>query len=118
MESLTAPHWEAITVAMQTLLAFTGQQGFSSRFYLAGGTALALRVGHRQSVDLDFFSETDEVHANTRLEIVRAFSVLESQVIEDTGDVLCPLKGTASQSTHTPLGHVTLCLPRPGSGSL
>lgn len=27
-------------------------------FYLAGGTALALQLGHRTSVDLDFFSET------------------------------------------------------------
>lgn len=27
-----------------------------SRWYLAGGTALALHVGHRQSVDLDFFT--------------------------------------------------------------
>lgn len=27
----------------------------SSGWYLAGGTALALQVGHRQSVDLDFF---------------------------------------------------------------
>lgn len=27
-----------------------------SSWYLAGGTALALQVGHRQSVDLDFFS--------------------------------------------------------------
>jgi hypothetical protein len=27
-----------------------------SRWYLAGGTALALQVGHRQSVDLDFFT--------------------------------------------------------------
>ena len=26
-----------------------------SKWYLAGGTALALQVGHRQSVDLDFF---------------------------------------------------------------
>jgi hypothetical protein len=26
------------------------------RWYLAGGTALALQVGHRQSVDLDFFT--------------------------------------------------------------
>lgn len=26
-------------------------------WYLAGGTALALQVGHRQSVDLDFFTE-------------------------------------------------------------
>jgi len=28
----------------------------NSEWYLAGGTALALQVGHRQSVDLDFFS--------------------------------------------------------------
>lgn len=27
------------------------------RWYLAGGTALALQVGHRQSVDLDFFNQ-------------------------------------------------------------
>ncbi|RIK80268.1 hypothetical protein DCC62_04210 [candidate division KSB1 bacterium] len=25
------------------------------QFYLAGGTALALQIGHRYSVDLDFF---------------------------------------------------------------
>ena len=28
----------------------------NSPWYLAGGTALALQVGHRSSVDLDFFS--------------------------------------------------------------
>lgn len=28
-------------------------------FYLAGGTALALQIGHRESIDLDFFSATD-----------------------------------------------------------
>jgi hypothetical protein len=28
-------------------------------FYLAGGTAVALHYGHRQSVDLDFFSKKD-----------------------------------------------------------
>ena len=26
-------------------------------WYLAGGTALALQVGHRRSVDLDFFTK-------------------------------------------------------------
>lgn len=30
-----------------------------SAWYLAGGTALALQTGHRRSVDLDFFTETD-----------------------------------------------------------
>ena len=29
---------------------------FKNRFYLAGGTALALQLGHRISVDFDFFS--------------------------------------------------------------
>ncbi len=28
-------------------------------FYLAGGTALALQIGHRDNIDFDFFTETD-----------------------------------------------------------
>ena len=31
----------------------------SDKFYLAGGTALALKLGHRKSEDLDFFSENN-----------------------------------------------------------
>jgi len=31
--------------------------GVLDNFYLAGGTALALQLGHRKSVDLDFFAE-------------------------------------------------------------
>jgi predicted nucleotidyltransferase component of viral defense system len=30
---------------------------FKDRFYLAGGTALALQIGHRDSIDFDFFAE-------------------------------------------------------------
>lgn len=30
-------------------------------FYLAGGTALALQIGHRQSGDFDFFSQQPEI---------------------------------------------------------
>ncbi|MEJ2618234.1 MAG: nucleotidyl transferase AbiEii/AbiGii toxin family protein, partial [Ignavibacteriaceae bacterium] len=29
---------------------------FKDKFYLAGGTALALQLGHRSSDDFDFFS--------------------------------------------------------------
>lgn len=32
---------------------------FINNFYLAGGTGLALNIGHRQSVDFDFFSENN-----------------------------------------------------------
>ena len=28
-------------------------------FYLAGGTALAVQIGHRKSIDLDFFTTKD-----------------------------------------------------------
>lgn len=38
------------------LYATTSKLFKHSRWYLAGGTALALQVGHRQSVDLDFFT--------------------------------------------------------------
>ena len=32
-----------------------------NQFYLAGGTALALQLGHRLSVDLDFFSPSEDI---------------------------------------------------------
>ena len=38
-------------------LAALASSSIASRFYLARGTALALQLGHRVSVDLDFFSE-------------------------------------------------------------
>jgi predicted nucleotidyltransferase component of viral defense system len=37
---------------------FSGIPEVADRFYLAGGTALALQFGHRRSDDLDFFSPT------------------------------------------------------------
>ncbi len=37
---------------------------FKNDFYLAGGTALALQLGHRDSIDFDFFSEHDFSTAN------------------------------------------------------
>ena len=32
---------------------------FLENFYLSGGTALSLQIGHRETVDLDFFSQKD-----------------------------------------------------------
>ena len=61
MEPLTKPHWEAVPAGIQALLADLGQMPAVQPFYLAGGTVVALRLGHRISRDLDFFSETDSV---------------------------------------------------------
>ena len=41
-----------------------------SSYYLAGGTALALHLGHRTSIDLDFFTES-EVEEMTTVDYLR-----------------------------------------------
>lgn len=38
-------------------LVILGKSGILSNAYLAGGTALALQIGHRTSVDFDFFTQ-------------------------------------------------------------
>lgn len=53
--------WNTITGNIRLVLTGFLQSRIGSRFYLAGGTALALQFGHRQSVDLDFFSPTEDV---------------------------------------------------------
>lgn len=40
----------------QSALAVLGKSGLLSQAYLAGGSALALQIGHRRSEDFDFFS--------------------------------------------------------------
>jgi hypothetical protein len=47
-------HTEALTE--ESLKLFSALRAFDD-FYLAGGTALALQIGHRVSVDFDLFSE-------------------------------------------------------------
>jgi hypothetical protein len=44
---------QAITQACQRCLAYLRGKDFVKDYYLAGGTALALQIGHRISTDLD-----------------------------------------------------------------
>src|SRR5512142_422493 len=87
MDALTHPNWQTVTTEMMYLLRILGGQPFLSRFYLAGGTALALQLGHRRSVDLDFFSETDEVNTSSRLEILNSLKPLGVEIIENVGAI-------------------------------
>jgi predicted nucleotidyltransferase component of viral defense system len=50
-------HEETLAKPTQMLFSKLTESAWLSSFYLAGGTALALRLGHRTSVDLDFFTE-------------------------------------------------------------
>ncbi len=51
-------HWNTITPTMRKILTGFSETTLGGEFYLAGGTSLALQLGHRISVDLDFFSQS------------------------------------------------------------
>jgi hypothetical protein len=70
MATLTAPHWEAVTTEARNLLAVLGQLPSLRPFYLGGGTALALRLGHRISQDMDLFANIETLDDSIRRSIV------------------------------------------------
>jgi hypothetical protein len=65
-------------------------------FVLYGGTAVALRLGHRQSIDFDFFSD----HPLDKSELYKCLPILAAAtVIQDTPDslgVLVPVDVSAA----------------------
>jgi hypothetical protein len=79
-----APHWETVTATMRRVLEVVGQSDLVPDFYLAGGTALALQIGHRCSIDLDFFSATDEVRPETHRRAARMLVPFQPAVVEAT----------------------------------
>lgn len=50
---------QSISSETKLVLEKIVQSGLADNFYLGGGTALAIELGHRQSIDLDWFSESD-----------------------------------------------------------
>lgn len=54
-------HEEVLSPQTKKFLLKITPKIFPSGFYLAGGTAVALHLGHRRSADLDFFTPTEFV---------------------------------------------------------
>jgi len=52
-------HTEIFPKQQELLFDTLSEQDWMRPFYLAGGTALALQIGHRRSIDFDFFTEGD-----------------------------------------------------------
>ena len=69
-------HEEILNAAQQKLLPLMAQ--FRREYYLVGGTAIALHIGHRRSVDFDMFKPTELNHKRNLDRIVA--SGLEYQV--------------------------------------
>jgi predicted nucleotidyltransferase component of viral defense system len=71
-------HRETISDNVERTIRNLQQVPLATRFYLAGGTGLALQLGHRRSVDLDFFLPKDfEVDALVqRIQRLKEFSLV------------------------------------------
>ena len=75
-------HREVITAQVERALRDLHQTSILDRCYLAGGTGLALHLGHRRSQDLDFFSR-DPVDPDSiiqRIQTRSGFSVVSKGV--------------------------------------
>jgi len=52
-------HLNILPKNQQAVFYLLANQNWINKSYLAGGTALALQIGHRQSIDFDFFFRND-----------------------------------------------------------
>jgi len=79
----------AITPACLQALDYLRHHPFIADFYLAGGTALALQIGHRVSTDLDWFSATRPLLAPERESIGLAMAVSQQfEVVSEQDGLL------------------------------
>jgi len=75
---------QTLSADTKSNLAAIGQTPLARQFYLAGGTAIALHLGHRFSFDLDFFSK-EHFSIDVVLQTLRALGQIETfQATADT----------------------------------
>lgn len=78
-------HFNILPRETKDALDFLSNQEWleKTEWYLAGGTALALQVGHRQSVDLDFFAKLSRFDNIDILDRLSSSGNLETEVSKD-----------------------------------
>lgn len=84
-------HQETITKKMHDIASVIYYQ-FDTDYYLAGGTSIALLLGHRESIDLDYFIQKD-IDTNT---LKRTIKEIWSNVIftyEEKNTLWCDIEG-------------------------
>ena len=76
-------HKEILDHAQKKILPLL--ESFSPDFYLAGGTALALQIGHRKSIDFDLFSAKEFSNLKIRNNLAKQKYTIE-RVFKDERD--------------------------------
>ena len=73
-------HYEAVRPSTLGLLTKLVAQEYLAPFVMVGGTNLALQIGHRESVDLDFFSHDEFGAEQLKARLEKDFLLKEPQV--------------------------------------
>lgn len=87
-------HAEILTEQQLELLPLVAR--FSKEYYLAGGTAIALHIGHRRSIDFDLFTDRDIKRMNIRNTIEKQRFHIEDVLYEafDQMYIVCQFRKT------------------------
>lgn len=86
-------HQETITDTMRSVSRAVFEN-FDPDYYLAGGTALALWLGHRKSVDLDYFIAKPIDTLVLKNKLAEVFSETTVEILFETKDTLwCVIDG-------------------------
>lgn len=79
------PHFSVLPEHQKLLWDQLVRHQWIEPFYLAGGTSLALHIGHRQSVDFDFFTSRN---FDTREIIGKLRNLGEFELFHEAGNTL------------------------------
>jgi hypothetical protein len=91
-------HREVLTDQTAALFPLLGRFG---GFYLAGGTALALQLGHRLSVDFDMFSD-DAIDRGLLARVRRVFDADVAPLVNNADELTVLIDGVKTTFLHYP----------------
>lgn len=94
-------HKEILTKEQVELLPVVGS--FSKSFGLVGGTAIALHIGHRESIDFDMFSLKSFGNLKIRNKISEQIKI-DSVIVDKLGEFTILIKGVKMTFFHYPFG--------------
>lgn len=94
-------HKEILTKEQVALLPVIGQ--FSKNFGLVGGTAVALQIGHRRSIDFDLFSSKPFDNLNIKRRLIKKIKI-DKIFVNKKGEFTFITQGVKITFFHYPFG--------------
>lgn len=97
-------YWSTMDARTRQTFSILSSLPVPDAFYLAGGTALALQIGHRSSLDLDFFSSENQLGAVERAVLNHKLQHLGSVVVrlETEGQLYTAVSDVESSFIYQP----------------